>query len=311
MENKLLEHATYGGWSVQRPGHDTLGRYSPDMTKVMADGRTIALALKFDRAAYQLFRAAGVEHQQAMDNSLLCPSFAGTYNAVAKGVWEFDLKAPNTDRVELVAMLWPEDDSIWPTGEVNVVEGRVGSGQTMTNLHWKDPETGQPAHDPVMVDVDVSQWHRYRLEVSEGRIVWSVDGQVVRELESPHVPYNVPVHMVVQAGVNPAILEDWHENIEWERVIMFRPVSAPGVEVAPQHGEPEKKGKSMLWTKAFWLGAAERAIKTMAQSVAAVLGVGALGVLSVDWVQTLSVAAAAGLASLLTSIADADRVAGK
>ena len=66
-----------------------------------------------------------------------------------------------------------------------------------------------------------------------------------------------------------------------------------------------------MFTREFWAAAAERALKTVAQSVVAVLGVGAVGVLSVDWVQTLSVAAAAGLASILTSIADADRVAGK
>lgn len=310
MVSKLIEFETYGGWSTQRPGHGTLGRYSPDMTRVMADGRTVELKFKLDRAAYQLFQAAGVEHKQALDNSLLCPAFAGTYNVAAHGVWEFDLKAPNTDRVELVAMLWPQDDSIWPTGEVNVVEGRVGSGQTLTNVHWKDPGTGEPDHAPAMVDVDVSQWHRYRLELSEGCLTWSVDGKVVREFESPHVPYDVPVHLVVQAGVNPSILDDWNENFSWERVIMFRPVSAPGVEEAPQHAEPEQKGKSM-WTREFWAGAVERAVKTMAQSVAAVIGVGAAGVLSVDWVQTLSVAAAAGLASLLTSLADADRVAGK
>lgn len=66
-----------------------------------------------------------------------------------------------------------------------------------------------------------------------------------------------------------------------------------------------------MFTREFWVGTAERALKTVAQSVVAVLGVGAVGILSVDWVQTLSVAAAAGLASILTSIADADRVAGK
>ena len=66
-----------------------------------------------------------------------------------------------------------------------------------------------------------------------------------------------------------------------------------------------------MFTREFWMGAAERALKTVAQSIAAVLGVGAVGVLSVDWAQTLSVAAAAGLLSILTSIADADRVAGK
>lgn len=67
----------------------------------------------------------------------------------------------------------------------------------------------------------------------------------------------------------------------------------------------------MLWTHEFWVGAAERAAKTVAQAIVAVVGVAGTGLLSVDWVQTLSVAAAAGLASVLTSIADADRVAGK
>lgn len=67
----------------------------------------------------------------------------------------------------------------------------------------------------------------------------------------------------------------------------------------------------MLWTREFWAAAAERAVKTVAQTIVAVVGVAGTGLLSVDWVQTLSVAAAAGLASILTSIADADRVAGK
>lgn len=67
----------------------------------------------------------------------------------------------------------------------------------------------------------------------------------------------------------------------------------------------------MLWTREFWAAAAERAAKTVAQTIVAVVGVAGTGLLSVDWVQTLSVAAAAGLASILTSIADADRVAGK
>lgn len=66
----------------------------------------------------------------------------------------------------------------------------------------------------------------------------------------------------------------------------------------------------MLWTKQFWLGAAERAIKTIAQSLVAVLGVAGTGLLTVDWVAALSVAGAAGLASLLTSIGSNNFVAG-
>ena len=311
MNTELLSYTTYGGWSPQRPAHGTMGRFSQEMTKLLPDGRTFRLGFKFDRSSYQLFRDALVDHQRAMDDSLLCPSWSGTYNTTAKGVWEFDLKAPASDRVELVAMLWPQDDKVWPKGEVNILEGRVGSGKTLTNLHWPSPDTGQPDHAPLMVDGDVSEWHRYRLEIDDHRVVWSIDGTVVRELESPHVPHNVPVHLAVQAGVNPAIMDDWHENFWWEQEILFRPVSAPGIEVEPRHGEVEEKGRTGMFTRAFWVSAAERALKTVAQSVVAVLGVGTVGILSVNWVQTLSVAAAAGLASILTSIADADRVAGK
>lgn len=66
----------------------------------------------------------------------------------------------------------------------------------------------------------------------------------------------------------------------------------------------------MIWTTAFWKGAAERAIKTFAQTLAAVFIVGTTGILEVDWIPALSVAGAAALASLLTSIGNADFVAG-
>jgi Putative lactococcus lactis phage r1t holin len=67
---------------------------------------------------------------------------------------------------------------------------------------------------------------------------------------------------------------------------------------------------STLFTLAWVRGAAERAIKTAAQSLLAVLGVGGLGILDIDWAGTLSVAALAGLTSILTSVASPDFVAG-
>jgi len=67
----------------------------------------------------------------------------------------------------------------------------------------------------------------------------------------------------------------------------------------------------MIWTTDFWRGAAERAIKTVAQSLVAVIGVAGTGLMDVDWVAALSVAAAAGLASLLTSLSSAEFVAGR
>lgn len=62
--------------------------------------------------------------------------------------------------------------------------------------------------------------------------------------------------------------------------------------------------------RGFWDYAGERAIKTVAQTALAVIaaqGVGDfagldMGVLSLDWVNLLSVSALAGLMSILTSV---------
>ena len=60
-----------------------------------------------------------------------------------------------------------------------------------------------------------------------------------------------------------------------------------------------------MLTKTFWLAAIERAIKTFAQTAAALLTGSATGLLEVDWLQLASVAGMASLVSLLTSIASA------
>lgn len=55
-------------------------------------------------------------------------------------------------------------------------------------------------------------------------------------------------------------------------------------------------------TKKFWIDAAERAVKTAAQTALALLGTGLVGVLEVDWAQLASVSLVAALVSVLTSI---------
>lgn len=70
------------------------------------------------------------------------------------------------------------------------------------------------------------------------------------------------------------------------------------------------KGNLIMLTIAFWKGAGERAIKTAAQTLLAVIGTGTLGILDVDWMQALSVTALATVASVLTSIGNADFTAG-
>jgi len=61
--------------------------------------------------------------------------------------------------------------------------------------------------------------------------------------------------------------------------------------------------------KAYWNFSAERAVKTVAQVAIATIGVGAVGILDVDWGQVVSVAALAGVMSLLTSVLTYDKAA--
>jgi hypothetical protein len=62
------------------------------------------------------------------------------------------------------------------------------------------------------------------------------------------------------------------------------------------------------WKK-YWAFSGERALKTVAQVALATIGVTAVGILDVDWVQVLSVSALAGVMSLLTSILTYDKAA--
>lgn len=57
-----------------------------------------------------------------------------------------------------------------------------------------------------------------------------------------------------------------------------------------------------MFTKTFLKDTAERAVKTFAQSLAAVMTAGATGVLDVDWMNAFSVSLLATLVSVLTSL---------
>lgn len=55
-------------------------------------------------------------------------------------------------------------------------------------------------------------------------------------------------------------------------------------------------------TATYWRYVAERSLKTLVQSAVAMLGVGQTGVIHADWPNIGSVAGAAALVSILTSI---------
>ncbi|MFD4630982.1 holin [Streptomyces sp. NPDC058284] len=57
-----------------------------------------------------------------------------------------------------------------------------------------------------------------------------------------------------------------------------------------------------MWTAAFWKATAERAIRTFAQALAAVLVAGATSLLDVEWGAALATAGMAAALAVLTAV---------
>jgi hypothetical protein len=61
-----------------------------------------------------------------------------------------------------------------------------------------------------------------------------------------------------------------------------------------------------MFDSRFWLAASERAIKTFAQALIALIGTGMVGVMELDWMQMLGISATATILSILSSVASAN-----
>ncbi|MFJ4715269.1 holin [Streptomyces sp. NPDC088785] len=61
-------------------------------------------------------------------------------------------------------------------------------------------------------------------------------------------------------------------------------------------------GMGSMWTTSFWKATAERAVRTFAQSLAAVLVAGATSLLDVDWAAALGTAGLATVLAVLTAL---------
>ena len=57
-----------------------------------------------------------------------------------------------------------------------------------------------------------------------------------------------------------------------------------------------------MWSAKFWRDAFERTVRTMAQTLLALLGNEMLNVVALDWGQIVSVTVGAGLIAVLTAI---------
>lgn len=66
----------------------------------------------------------------------------------------------------------------------------------------------------------------------------------------------------------------------------------------------------MIFSKAFWKGTGERAIKTFAQSLVAFVAADFASIVEVPWQDAAGVAGLAAMLSVFTSIGNADFTAG-
>lgn len=71
---------------------------------------------------------------------------------------------------------------------------------------------------------------------------------------------------------------------------------------------PYRNGVTLMdKVRAYFAYATERCIKTVAQTALATIGIDAVGIMSVDWVNVVSVSLLAGVMSLLTSVLQYDK----
>ena len=229
--NPILGYDTYGGQIPQYSGHGTIGRWSPDMVRLRPDGASFEIGMRFDRAAYLLLREAGADHDFAVRNSMLCGAWSGQKNVTGNGTWAFEAKLPKSKYVEYVGMLWPQDNDAWPRGEINLLEGIVGSGVSMTNLHW-GPSPEEAEHSPQNYLVDATLRHKYSVKLTNSTLFWYLDDKLIRGYYgAPQIPNELPLHMVFQCGVNASILSylanAYEEDLRFEEWIEFKPLQTP------------------------------------------------------------------------------------
>lgn len=60
-----------------------------------------------------------------------------------------------------------------------------------------------------------------------------------------------------------------------------------------------------MWSKTFWKGAGERALKTLLQTLIVTGGADQFNLLTLDWKAVFSIAASAAVLSLITSVISA------
>jgi beta-glucanase (GH16 family) len=125
-------------------------------------------------------------------------SYAQTY-----GKWEVRMKFPNGAGTGGVLLLWPQSQN-WPSGgEIDFAEtpGNDPRNIAYETNHWACPGTNNNCQNSLNSSVDWTQWHTWGVEWTPGKIVYTIDGQVVNTSTS-YVPSD-PMYLTMQDSETP------------------------------------------------------------------------------------------------------------
>jgi beta-glucanase (GH16 family) len=92
---------------------------------------------------------------------------------------------------KIAFLKWPDSDN-WNDGEIDYPEGSLNGNMGGFN-HWPGSPSSQDSYSS---STNLSTWHTYAVEWTAGRLVFILDGVIVKTMTS-HVP-STPFHDVLQ-----------------------------------------------------------------------------------------------------------------
>jgi beta-glucanase (GH16 family) len=118
------------------------------------------------------------------------------------GKYEVRFRMDQAQGVKYAILLWPTS-GIWPQdGEIDFGEDGGGnrSETTLTN-HYADSSGGDEIDPQVHTSADFSQWQTLGVEWTPNKLVETLNGQDVGEIDGSHVPAD-PMNLDIQTESN-------------------------------------------------------------------------------------------------------------
>ena len=151
------------------------------------------------------------------------------------GKYEVRFRMDKAPGVKYAILLWPQSGN-WPcAGEIDFGEDGGGdrSSTTLTDIYC-DSSGGKQQLPQLRLNADFSQWQTLGIEWTAGKIVWTLNGQNVGEIDSSHVPAD-PMELDIQTETNANCSLQWyscmtaatpaHTDLDVAWVVAYAPAS--------------------------------------------------------------------------------------